>query len=96
MSFRLQTKLLVQATTTSNAVTFLFQAVGPVSLAQEMDFQPLVSSETGMSSPRDLAAQRSSMTDTRSSQIIYPSYKDTQLVNGKVVSPDQSYTPQKF
>lgn len=26
--------------------------------------------------------------------IVYPAYRDTQLVNGQVVSPDQSYTPQ--
>lgn len=28
--------------------------------------------------------------------IIYPAYTDKQLVNGQVVSPDQSYTPQNL
>lgn len=28
--------------------------------------------------------------------IIYPAYSDRQLVNGQVVSPDQSYTPQNL
>ncbi|KAJ5818394.1 hypothetical protein N7474_003985 [Penicillium riverlandense] len=31
--------------------------------------------------------------DNPTSQIIYPAYKDTQLVNGTVVKPDQSYAP---
>jgi hypothetical protein len=31
--------------------------------------------------------------DNPTSQIIYPGYKDTQLVNGTVVKPDQSYAP---
>lgn len=29
-------------------------------------------------------------------QIIYPAYTDNQLVSGKVVKPDQSYTPQNL
>ncbi|MCJ1448751.1 MAG: hypothetical protein MMC23_009268 [Stictis urceolatum] len=28
--------------------------------------------------------------------IIYPAYKDTQLVNNQTVQPDQSYTPQSL
>ena len=28
--------------------------------------------------------------------IVYPAYRDVQLVNGKVVSPDQSYAPQNL
>lgn len=32
----------------------------------------------------------------KGSQIIYPGYTDKQLVSGKVVTPDQSYTPQSL
>ncbi|KAG5921542.1 hypothetical protein E4U42_005799 [Claviceps africana] len=32
--------------------------------------------------------------DNKNRLITYPSYTDNQLANGKVVTPDQSYTPQ--
>ena len=32
----------------------------------------------------------------KGNQIIYPAYTDTQLQGGKVVSPNQSYTPQNI
>ncbi|KAI4264788.1 MAG: hypothetical protein L6R42_000120 [Xanthoria sp. 1 TBL-2021] len=28
--------------------------------------------------------------------IVYPAYKDNQLVNGRIVAPDQSYAPQNL
>ena len=34
-----------------------------------------------------------SIVDNPTSQIIYPGYQDSQLVNGTVVKPDQSYAP---
>lgn len=33
---------------------------------------------------------------TNGKVIVYPAYTDKQLVNGKVVSPDQSYAPQNL
>ncbi|KAK5170936.1 uncharacterized protein LTR77_004080 [Saxophila tyrrhenica] len=34
--------------------------------------------------------------DNNKKQIIYPAYTDKQLASGKVVKPDQSYTPQNL
>lgn len=34
--------------------------------------------------------------DNAKKQIIYPAYTDTQLASGKVVKPNQSYTPQNL
>lgn len=34
--------------------------------------------------------------DNTKKQIIYPAYTDKQLASGKVVTPDQSYTPQNL
>ncbi len=34
--------------------------------------------------------------DNAKKQIVYPAYTDTQLGTGKVVKPDQSYTPQNL
>ena len=36
------------------------------------------------------------VTNAAKKQVAYPAYTDAQLVNGKVVTPNQSYTPQNL
>ncbi|KAL6718708.1 hypothetical protein ACLMJK_002942 [Lecanora helva] len=40
--------------------------------------------------------QTLAIVNEQSRLIAYPAYRDSQLVNGQIVSPDQSYTPQNL